>query len=136
MLLLAQNIVGKNEVGRISDLDVGGVTFDHEDRLVGQVAMHHSAVVGGDEARVAQSYLVCSFDSLVGKALRRLHIAQGRAQRDVADVSFVVDLDDGVGASYSHIDGIVVAECCKTVGYDALRGQWAHRVVSQEPVAI
>ena len=75
MLLLTQNIVGKNEVGRISDLDVGGVTFDHEDRLVGQVAMHHSAVVGGDEARVAQSYLVCWLDSLVDKALRRLHIA-------------------------------------------------------------
>lgn len=136
MLLLTQNIVGKNEVGRKGDLDVGGVAFDHEYRLIGHIAMDYSAVVGSDEAGVTKSNLVCSFDCLVGKALRRLHIAQGRAQRDAADVSFVVDLDDGVGTSYSHIDGIVVAECCKTVGYDALRNQWAHRVVNQEPVAL
>ena len=109
MLLLTQNIVGKNEVGRKGDLDVGCVAFDHEYRLIGHIAMDYSAVVGSDEAGVTKSNLVCSFDCLVGKALWGLHISQSGAQRYAADVSFVVDLDDGVGASYSNIDGIVVA---------------------------
>lgn len=94
--------------------------------------MHHSTVVGGDEVGVVEPQAVGFGYGVEAEALRRLHVAQHGARCDVADVSLCVDLHNGVGARYGHVDGLVMLEGCEAVGDDALRDEGTDGIVDQE----
>ena len=128
---LPEQLLDDDQVQAAGDLEVRLVAVDDRDRDVGQVVVHHRAVVGGHEVRVVGGRGVRPAQDVGVEALRRLRPPQRRPRRHPGDRARRPDLEDGVGRRHRRRDRAVVGERGQAVGDDAGRQQRPGRVVEQ-----